>query len=665
MENKRITTFFYSKTGVVTILFLTIIIAALISSAFRFWRLDLTENNLYTIPPALFQFLDEIDEDITLQFYFSQKLTSGIPSVRLYKDYVSTVLIQIADKSEHITLEVLDPEPFSEEEDQAVSAGLQAVPVNLKGGEIYFGLVAKTSNGKQETIPFFHQNKQNTLAYDLAKLLFTLTQTAPPKIAIVNNHLQAPPSPYGGQQQGPMSWFAIKQLSQFFKVKTLKIEDSTDLEEYDLLVLIQPYELKEEVLYKLEQFTLSGGRLLILLDPYPEYDPSFPLPEQANQLSFSIKKLLNHWGVDIDMHSIVLDAENALLVNQGRYSMPESHPGIIGLRSFPTTTPVTSSLRLLHFSSAGAITRLEEGDSSSSKNNDLSYYPLLTTSKTSDVINRTLYQATELPKELFRSINPDKASPKTLAMKIHGTATALLPMPQNEKNTITETNKEEGSKKPYELAKSSMPDSKLIDASNSGHLAEGKINVAVIPDIDFLTDNLWINIQNFFGRSIATPFADNGNFLINLFDFFAGNTTLINMRPGAQLARPFHKVLDIKREAEERYLEKEQELKLKLQETEQQLSSMQASKQPTDTQNTQLSEEQKTAIDDFVQKKVKIRKDLREVRHNLTEDIEKLGLFLTLLNTLTIPLLITIALLLTQYFRKERVYTPKFKENVR
>ena len=104
-------------------------------------RLDLTEQKLYSLSDGTRQILADLDEPVTLQFFYSDKASKDLVALRNYAQRVEELLKAYRRAADgKLTLQVIDPEPFSEEEDQAAAAGLQAVPLNQSGDQLYFGL---------------------------------------------------------------------------------------------------------------------------------------------------------------------------------------------------------------------------------------------------------------------------------------------------------------------------------------------------------------------------------------------------------------------------------------------------------------------------------------------------------------------------------------------
>jgi ABC-type uncharacterized transport system involved in gliding motility auxiliary subunit len=185
------------------------------------------------------------------------------------------------------------------------------------------------------------------------------------------------------------------------------------------------------------------------------------------------------------------------------------------------------------------------------------------------------------------------------------------------------------------------------------------LNVILVADTDILTDRLWVQVQDFFGQQIATPWANNGDLVINSLDNLTGSSALISIRSRGKFTRPFEVVQDLRREAEARYLESADDLQVQLIETERKLTELQA----TSGQAVfNLSPEQEAALFQFQDEKLRIRKELRDVRHQLNKDIETLGSTLKFLNIALIPILLTLLLLVANFLRMGRHGSGKTEE---
>ena len=224
------------------------------ASALRGVRLDLTEARLYTLSEGARKIARNIPEKITLTYYFSAKLAQGQPSIQDYGQRVRDLLTEFARNSGGmIELKIVNPEPFSEAEDGAVQAGLVGVPLQGRPGEsIYMGVVGTTASSlEQQTVPLFDPSAERLLEYDVAKLIYTLSN---PKKKVVGVLSSLPlegggVDPRTGRPAQRPPWAIVSELRSVFEVKQLGVQSEAIDSSIDVLVLIHPKNLSDKTLY--------------------------------------------------------------------------------------------------------------------------------------------------------------------------------------------------------------------------------------------------------------------------------------------------------------------------------------------------------------------------------------------------------------------------------
>jgi len=197
-----------------------------------------------------------------------------------------------------------------------------------------------------------------------------------------------------------------------------------------------------------------------------------------------------------------------------------------------------------------------------------------------------------------------------------------------------------------------VPDGDAGSASHLEESGESGISVMLFADTDLLTDRLWVQKQPFLGQNLVTAFADNGTLVVNAVDNMMGNRDLISIRTRASSGRPFDRVSELQVEAERSYRATEERLQQELADTEQKLTELQAAK--GDSELLVLSDEQQAEINRFTDRKLEIRRELRQVQHDLQRDIDRLGTRLKLINITLVPVLVIIAALLYVLQRRRR-----------
>jgi ABC-type uncharacterized transport system involved in gliding motility auxiliary subunit len=594
------------------------VFAFLNNTLFSGLRLDLTQNKLYSLSKGSLEIIDSIDEPIDFYYFFSDEISRDLTGLRAYAKQVDALLgeYEIASKGK-IRLHRIDPEPFSEEEDQAAAFNLQSVPVNNAGETLYFGLAGKNAAGAQSVIPFFQPDKESFLEYELSKLLQGLIQIKKPVVGLLSSITVREDMNMQTFQPVP-AWVLIQQLEQRFEVRNIdsELEELSEdpFKEIDLLVLIHPKELSDDMRFAIDQFVMSGGRLLAFIDPYPEMDraasanPMVPGPQpQSSQLN----KLLSPWGVTLREGVVLGDANKALHVGAGPSGQAVRHLAIVGMdaSNFLQNDLTVSSLESINFASAGILDVSENVF----EDHGTAITPIIQSSNISAPINLTRLQFLSNPEDLQSGFVPT-GEIYNLAVRLSESAVSGFP-------------EREGA---------------LVSTDN--------INVIIVADTDVLTDQLWVQVQNFFGQSIASPWANNGDFVTNAVDNLLGSSALIGIRSRGEFSRPFDVVVSLQRKAEANYQKSADSLQERLAETERQLISLEADQNG----QTTLTSEQEDAILQFQEEKLKIRKDLREVRHQLDKDIKNLGSTLKFLNIIFIPILLTLMLAMFNYLRTSR-----------
>ncbi|HJL60422.1 MAG TPA: Gldg family protein [Pseudomonadales bacterium] len=601
-------------------------------------RLDLTESNLYTLSEGSLDIVSTIDEPINLYFFFSDSASRELTGLRAYAKQVQDLLEEYELKADGgINMTIIDPEPFSEEEDRANTFGLQSVPVSSTGSELYFGLAGTNALDDQLVIPFFQPDKEAFLEYEISKMIQTLQTPEKPVVGLLSS-IKVQGDVNMQTFQTTPAWIMIDQIEQLFEVETVESSITSVPENIDLLLVIHPKALAEETLYALDQFAMGGGRLLIFVDPMAERDRAAsanPMMQRAPPEPSDLNRLTTAWGVTLRPGIVLLDSQNALSVSGGPSGQPVRHLAILGMGqdNFSADDITISALENINMASVGI---LDISDDLETK-----ITPLIQSSTFAKASEAMQLQFLTNPADLQKGFEPT-GEVYPVAVRIEGKANSAFSgsLDSEEKPSAALGNEPSA-------ALGNEPSAALGNEPSAHIAATDDINVILVADTDLLSDHMWVQVQNFFGQRIASPWANNGDFVTNTVDNLVGSAALISVRSRGRFSRPFNVVQDLRREAETRYLESANDLQAQLSETEQQLSALETSR--SEQGLLSLSPEQETALVEFQQEKLRIRKQLRDVRHQLDKDIEGLGSMLKFLNIALIPILLTLMLLMLSY----------------
>lgn len=611
--NRRLSTL--AALLVLALLFIALL--ALNQHLLRGLRLDLTENRLHTLTEGTGRILGRIEEPIDLHFYWSDQAARDLPSLRTYAVRVRELLEEMVARSGgRLRFAVIDPQPFSEDEDRATAAGLQGIALGNSGQTLFFGLLGRNAVGNEAAIPFFQPDKEAFLEYDVAKLISALVQDARPQVGLLST-LPMAPSLNQGMGRVDRGWVMDQQLRSLFDLRPIEPDAKQLPDDLDALVLVHPRKLDEDMLYAIDQFVLKGGRLLAFVDPDAEAQPDAPGVDPLQALSegrgSDLPLLFQAWGVAYDPGRVVLDAQRALEIQLQTGTAPVRHPALLGLGPEDANTGdvVTAQLGVIHLSSAGFFAPVEGGKAK--------LETLLQTSPQSASVDVERLVGLVDPGELYADFNPS-GEPHAVAVRVTG----LLPSAF--------------APRPGALAH--------LEASRE------PAQVILIADTDVLTDRLWAQVQSFFGQEIVNAFASNGDLVINAVDNLIGSADLISVRTRAGSTRPFSTVEALRAEADARFRANERHLQTRLDETEEKLAALQKARD--DGNALSLNSAQQEELLRFQDEKLQIRKALRQVRRQLDEDIQSLGRRLKFLNIVGMPVVISALALLLVFWRRAR-----------
>lgn len=603
------------------ILFLAVLVFS--TEIFRNARLDLTEQKVYTLSDGTKEILSSLKEPVTLRFFLSRDLTAQSPALKDYARTVQELLERYVELSNNVLkLEIIYPEPFSQEEDRAVGFGLHGVPITQAGNLGYFGLAGTNTTDDQDVIPFFTLQRAQFLEYDVSRLVQNLANPTKKKIGIYSS-LPVDADPV--KRYRP--WQIVEQLRESFQVERVTLEDPI-ADDIDLLLVIHPRDMDEVDRYYIDQYVMRGGKTMIFVDPYSEEATrANAMQRQPPDDGSDLKTLFGAWGIEYDKSKILGDRKGAQRVSAGTDAL--GRPVITDYLAWITLSGdqivrkdvVTSELEQVNLASSGFIGAKEGAG--------LAFEPLLQSGEESMAIDAGKVMKDPKPAQLLKEF---KSGGKRLAVaaRISGKLQSAFPdgMPKDKmRDEIREAKIKKGEKVADPLP----------------HLKETKdaANLIVVADTDMLADGSWMRTQDFFGQRVTVPIANNGDFVTNAVDNMAGSSALIGLRSRGVSERPFDKVEALRKEAELRYRSKEQALLEKLKEIETKMKDLQT-KETKEGKTVILSPEQKAAIDTFRREAISIRRELRDVQQALREDIDTLDARLKAINIGLMPALVVL-----------------------
>ena len=563
--------------------------------------IDFTSTKTFTLSKGTKNVLANIEEPLKIEFIYSRSLSKNIPIIQNYANQIEGLISRYVGLAKgKIEFQIIEPEPYSDEEDYVERFGVQGFPVDQEGSNVYFGLIATNTTDDTEIIPFFDPSKAGSLEKQLTDIVYKLNRVEKPKIGILTQVETQSPNP-NIPLQG--EYILFEQLGNYYEIEYLS-PTAEIFENIDLLVVYHPAEISDITEYAIEQFILRGGKTLIFVDPYFEKDD---YTDKSSTLD-NVLKTLNINYID----RVILDgaqatrlqtqqniSDNTSLQTLLKLNWPEVRTDFINQQE-----DISNGLSLIRLISPGGLMKLEDESKTT-------YTSVLSSSELTMDLSIPEVQD---PIEIINNFNPTGII-YDFAVKVGGTALSNF---ENFENKY------------------------------SNHISQSQddLNVIVFSDADFIRSPYWARVQKFLGSTVIEESSDNGTIVSNIMDVMTGFDDFIDLRNKETPFRPFTVVQKLQAEAEKQYLGQEQELQEKLDLTLQEIKNLSGGRV---NENVQLSESQMEELAAFQFEVERTRKELREVRRNLNKDIDALSNKINVLNTFLIPILLIILMFFVPY----------------
>ncbi len=586
MKKKQIETLLYSVAGVGA-MFLIVVALNFILGAFK-TRLDLTQEKAYTLSAGTRAILKKLEAPVEIRFYCTQGEKEMPSQFKTYAQHVEDLLAEYRQQGRgNVEIKKLNPAPDSDAEDSARLDGIEGQLLS-NGENLYLGLAISYLDEKM-AIPFLSPEKEKLLEYDITRAISRVANPQKPVIGVMT------PLPMFGQPMNPMmmrmgqqpqeAWVIISELQRDFTVKQVPLETDKIDDEIKVLIVAHPKEIKDSAQYAIDQFIMRGGKLIAFLDGMSMVDSrnqQNPMMPNMGGGGSTLDKLVKAWGLQFDTTKVVAD-----LNFQSRFmqnNRQQVAPAVLSLnpQGINKEDVVTSQLDSLLIPFAGVFTGTP---------------------------------AAGLKETVLLHTTPDSQLVEGFMAQFSG-----------EQITKEADNKDE--KKEEKKTDDSLKETKGDNA------------VILVGDSDILYDQFCVQVQNIFGQKVVIPRNGNLNLVQNMVEQMAGDSNLIEVRSRATLNRPFTVVQKMQAQAEASYRNKIKELEDGLQETQKRLNELQSKKEKG--QRFILSPEQQQEVERFKKQEAGSKKELKEVRRNLRQDIDALENRVKWLNIAGMPMVVTL-----------------------
>ena len=637
-KETKLNVYVNSLIGVVVI-FIGIVLFNTITAQLKF-KADLTEGDLFTLSEGSKKLLEDLKEEgdgskLEIRFYLTQG-EKGVPVfVSEHGRRIEDLLDQYQEYAgSNIELKKINPRRDTDEEELAVNDGIQ-----LLMNAFYVGMAVSFLD-TTEVIPFFDPAKSTTLEYDISRAIKNVLKLKEDRQTIgVMSSLNVWGGPDAsnpmammnrGAQQPP--WFFLRQLQQDFNVERLEATATEISDDIDLLLVIHPKNISDATEYAIDQFVLSGRKLIVFADPLALKDegnnqnPQMRIPGMGGASTLS--RLFTKWGVNFENSKVVADF-NFRLNQRDPLSRGRIMPAYLALgkKAFNQEEIVTRDLGSIRMPYAGSfdVSNLATG---------LTAKELISSSDQAKLVDGMSSQFNgEKIMDSFLTGSEDGKPTGTnkfaLAVKISGTFTTAFPDGKPGSSGDEEESDEE-------------------KTTNSNHLkeSESENHVCLIGDTDLLSEEHFLIQQRFL-------LSQNVSFVQNIVDHF-GDDTLINIRSRNQ-DRPFTTIMDLEKEAQSKFEDKLKKLEAEQQAILQDKTKLESTGEGQNQFTLSIDPE---ALKDIQKKELEKRKQIREIRKELRSEIDLIQLQIKLANIVSMPALVIIAGIIF-FVRKRKVTAAK------
>jgi len=556
-------------------------------------RLDLTEEHLYTLAPATRQLLAGLDASVTLTLYASSRTLDGAPAYAVEARRVRELLADMTARArDRLHFVAIDPAPFSDDEDRAAEAGLRPLSLGEAGDNLWLGLVAE-SGGRRAVVDLFEPAEAPYLEYRIARLIREVSRPRRPLVGLLSTLPTAPVAP-DDTRLGHPAWAIDDALRDQYTIRDILPDETTLPPALDALLILHPKGLSASLVQSIDRYLSGGGRALIAVDPDAQFDGQLDDSGVGVDHASTLEPLLRTWGVHFNPELAVGDLDNALLVGAGRGDRPVRHLGFLGFGAgnLARDDSLTRGLHRLDFATPGFLEFTPTAG--------LTITPLVQTSVTSAPLRVADLAFGATPETLRHGFHPSGRR-YTLAAHLHG------PLPS-------------------------------AFGSPSTHAAD----MVVIADTDWLADMMWIRDEAAGDHHYREPWANNGDFLLNIVDELTGGDALVGLRGREPKARPFTRLETLRTQADRRLAAQMEALERQLSDVNRRLADLTGSTPGAGPTNPQ----QQGEVAQAELERRRLNRALRSIRHEMDRDAARLGRLLYGLDVaLPIGFLLTLGIL--------------------
>lgn len=634
-------------------------------------KIDVTDEGIYTLSDGTKAILAKLNQPLKARLYYAKTAAlKGPDQIRYFNSYYEFVkaLLEeyVAVSKGMVELEIVDPRPFSEEEEQALRYGLQRFPITQEEN-FFFGLVMQTQFGVEKVIKFFSPDRHNFVEYDISYLIDTAITRQKKRIGVMSSlpvmgqdvsDYMARMMQMQGQQPTP-PWTIVNQLREKYDVERIAT-DANDINDVDILLVVHPKDLPEKTQFAIDQFVLQGGRTILCVDPhcFADQPQRSPMQMQPQDQDSNLERLMRTWGVEMPKNTFAGDVSLALAASITRNQRPEKIIGYLSLTPpcFNKTSAITTDLNQVRVLFAGVLKEVDPPkrttaepetadpnkaeDTPTEETLQIERTPLVMTTDRGNswAVSSSFELMYPQPAELMRKFI-EGTKPVTMGYLITGRFQSGFP--QGIEIEVEDPN--DTGDDPNEPKMITRQVTGLTEATDD-------CAVVVLADVDFISDQL-AYASTFFGAK--TVVGDNSALLLNLIEDLSGSGDLISIRSRGNFKRPFTVVDEIEQQAEKETADEIALINAQIEGFNKELQSLVASAKEEDQQEVLGS----AIVKNKRELELKIReaqRQLNDIKAKRRERIDELGSTLEAINMGAVPAVVMLVALVLGMWRGVR-----------
>lgn len=271
-KSKKLEDILVFANGFVFILLINLLAAK------AFYRVDLTEENRYSLKPETVRILKDLDDELHVEIFLEGKLNASFQ--RFQKAILETVEEFRIYSNGKVSYSISDPSAAMSENARneymadLASRGIQ--PTNIidtRDGQreerIIFPGVIVSHEGFEEGVMLLKGNKAGTpeeeinqsiegIEYELISTVYGLVNSDRKQIGFITGH---------GELDSLQRFSLVNELESIYDVSAINLSTAEALEQFDVLIIAKPtMPFSERDKYLLDQYIMNGGKALFLID---------------------------------------------------------------------------------------------------------------------------------------------------------------------------------------------------------------------------------------------------------------------------------------------------------------------------------------------------------------------------------------------------------------